>query len=172
MTPPGSEAVRLELHRAQQEAHHEALFHAMQASLGRRSRYAYGLVAALLAGAAGTTALTQEAPALVAALAFASPVVAALQQLARPESRAAQHHGLRAQYQSIDRNVRNFLMTEFDPDDVETARGRLRDLSAKLDELRCETPGDLAVLGPDRGLARLAWRGIRGRPLVLSLIHI
>lgn len=158
--------VNRELLRVQQEAHEEMLFHAMQASLGRRSRYAYGVVSALLAGAAGTTALTQEAPALVAALAFASPVVAALQQIARPETRAQQHHELRARYESIDRDARTFLAIDFDPDDVEEARARLRDLNGKLHELRNETPGDLAVLGPDRGIARLGWRAVRGKSLV------
>lgn len=166
MQAPSPDKLRSELERVQGEARANKLFHAMQASLVRRARYTYGLIAAALAAAAGTTALFDAAPGLVAALAFASPVVASLQRLARPESRAGQHHELRAGYESLEHRTRVFIATEFDSNDPATGRAQLNKFLAESDELLRNTPGDLAVLGADRGLFRLAWRAVRGKALV------
>jgi hypothetical protein len=54
--------------------------------------------------------------------------------------------------------------TKFDPGDLVNGSRQLDEFVAELDKLRRETPGDLAVHGPDVGLPQLWKRVIRGKP--------
>lgn len=98
-----------------------------------------GAPAAVLAAAAGTTALA-DLPWIAAACAFSATLLGALHTFLRADKRAAQHQTIGAEYIDLRNEARIFCTIDYPSLSDEERRTRIHELSARRSELNRSTP--------------------------------
>lgn len=104
--------------------------------------YGIGVPSALLAAAAGGTALSEGSvdARVIAAFALSATLLSALNTFLNPNEKAGQHHRTGVEYGRTRRKVRQFVQIASLLDTPEALRARLAELTDEVGRLQAEAP--------------------------------
>jgi hypothetical protein len=128
-------AMAEELERLEKEARKAAQRHGTMRRWYSRVYWLIGLPAAILATAAGTSALTDRSTTLTAAIAFAAAALAAFQSLMRPDEREESHRRRAAAYDVLAGEARILRRVELETLDLRQQTDRLLEINEQFGAL-------------------------------------